>query len=151
MSDTIGDITRTLGELAAKAKEAGAQAVEAVDKNGTVRAAYANGIGRTKAYAALARLGVRRNGEITELDKIYTEIGKLYYEQARENPEGFFAPLFAQAEATKEKIRALSDEIDALRAEVLGENTDSTVDKRIDEFDNIVSAAEAEVSSSDGE
>ena len=44
MSDTLDK----LGELLKKAKEVGAQAVETVDKNGTVRDAYARGTERTK-------------------------------------------------------------------------------------------------------
>ena len=81
MSDTMDKLTGTLGELLKKAKEVGAQAVETVDKNGTVREAYARGTERTKTYAKIAKLTLELNGESDELRRIYTEIGKLYFEQ----------------------------------------------------------------------
>ena len=49
---------------------------------------------------------------------MYTEIGRLYYEQAKDAPEGFFAPLFAQAEEICGRIAAKEDEINALKADV---------------------------------
>ncbi len=138
MSETMDK----LAELLKKAKEVGAQAVETVDKNGTVREAYTRGTERTKAYARIAKLTLSLNSESEELRKIYTEIGKLYFEQNGRSADGFFAPLCAQAADTAEKIRALEDEIRALRASVMPENAEKDIEVEIGAFDDIVSADE---------
>ena len=142
MSDTLEKLTGTLGELAKRAMELGTQAVETVDKNGAVREAYARGTERTKAYAKIAKLTLALNSESEELRKIYTEIGKLYFEQTGGSAEGFFAPLFAQAKETSGKIRAAQEEIDALRAAVLPENGEKDIEVEIGAFDDVVSADE---------
>lgn len=142
MSDTLDKLTGALGELVKKAKEVGTQAVEAVDRNGMVRDAYARGAERTKTYGRIAKLTLELNGENDEMRKIYTEIGKLYFEQSGENAEGFFAPLCAQARETADRIRALEDEIRALRDSVLPEGAEKDIEVEIGAFDDIVSADE---------
>ena len=142
MSDTMDKLTSTLGELMKKAKEVGGQAVEAVDKNGTVRGVYAKGAERTKAYARIARLTLDLNGENEELKKIYTEIGKLYYEQQQGRAEGFFAPLFAQVGETAENIRSIETEIDSLRRKIAEESGEKDIEVEIGAFDDVVSADE---------
>ena len=142
MSDTLEKLTDTLGGLLKKAKEVGTQAVETVDKNGTVREAYERGTARTKAYARMAKLSLELTGEAEELRKIYTEIGKLYYEQAKDSAGGFFAPLFAQAGETAEKIRSLESELQALRDEVAPDGAEKDIEVEIGAFDDIVSADE---------
>ena len=66
MSETMDKLAGTLGELVKKAKEVGGQAMNAVDKNGTVRGVYAKGTERTKAYARIAKLTLALNGENEE-------------------------------------------------------------------------------------
>ena len=143
MSDTLEKLTDTLGGLLKKAREVGAQAVETVDKNGTVRGAYERGTERTKAYARMAKLSLELNSENEELRKIYTEIGKLYFEQAQGSAGGFFAPLFAHASETADKIRSLESELRALREEVIPEGAEKDIEVEIGAFDDIVSADEA--------
>ena len=142
MSDTMDKLAGTLGELVKKAKEMGGQAVDAVDKNGTVRGVYARGAERTKAYARIARLTLALNGEHEELKKIYTEIGRLYFEQQQGRAEGFFAPLFAQAGETAENIRSIQTEIDALKEKIAEESGEKDIEVEIGAFDNVVSADE---------
>ena len=138
MSDTMDKLGGALSALKKKAKEA----VETVDKNGTVREAYERGTERTKAYARMAKLTMEISGENEELRKIYTEIGRLYYEQARESAGGFFAPLFAQAAETGEKIRRITDELDALREEYVPSGAEKDIEVEIGAFDDVVSADE---------
>ena len=142
MSDTLEKLTDTLGGLLKKAREVGAQAVETVDKNGTVRGAYERGTERTKAYARMAKLSLELNSENEELRKIYTEIGKLYFEQAQGSAGGFFAPLFAHASETADKIRSLESELRALREEVIPEGAEKDIEVEIGAFDKVVSADE---------
>ena len=141
MSDTMDSILGTLGGLAKKAREVGAQAIEAVDRDGTVRGTYQKGAERIKAYAKIAKLTLALNSENEELRKIYTEIGKLYFEQTRGSAGGPFAPLFAQAEAKARKLGELETEIAALR-ESTAENGGKDIEVEIGAFDDIVSADE---------
>ena len=138
MSDTMDKLGGALSGLMKKAKEA----VETVDKNGTVRDAYARGTERTKTYAKIAKLTLELNGENEELRKVYTEIGKLYVEQAGGSAEGFFAPLCAQAAETAKKIRSLESEIRALRESVMPAGAEKDIEVEIGAFDDIVSADE---------
>ena len=142
MSETMDKLAGTLGELVKKAKEVGGQAMNAVDKNGTVRGVYAKGTERTKAYARIAKLTLALNGENEELKKIYTEIGRLYFEQQQGSAGGFCAPLFAQAGETAENIRSIETEIEALKEKIAEESGERDIEVEIGAFDDIVSADE---------
>ena len=141
MSDTIDRLTGTLGELVKKAKEVGSQAIGTVDPDGTVRGVYERGAERTKAYARIAKLNLELNRESEELRRVYTEIGRLYFEQAREKAEGFFAPLFAQAETSAAKLRSILakyQEVELLLK--IGEyqkGADKETDEAIDKIDSV--------------
>lgn len=142
MSDSIEKLAGTLGGLVKKAKEVGAQAIETVDRDGAVRGVYERGAARTKAYARMAKLNVELNRESEELRRVYTEIGRLYFEQARESAEGFFVPLFAQAETTAAKLRSIESELAALKEQTLGESAEKDIEVEIGAFDDVVSADE---------
>ena len=137
MADYKSIIAGTLNSLASKVKE--------VAESGSVRDIYDRGAGRAKAYARIAKLSLELNGENEELKKVYAEIGRLYYEQSKDAPEGFFAPLFAQAEELYAGISAREDEINSLRAEMEAEGSLDDIDVEISEFEEIVSAAEQEI------
>ena len=142
MSDTMDKLAETLGGLAKKAKELGTQAVETVDKNGTVREAYARGAERTRCYAKIAKLTMELNSQSEELRKVYTEIGRLYVEQNGKSAEGFFAPLCAQAAETADRIRSIESEVRALRDAVAPEGAETDIEVEIGAFDDVVSADE---------
>lgn len=137
MADYKSIIAGTLTNLASKVKE--------VAESGSVRDIYDRGAVRAKAYARIAKLSLELNGENEELRKVYAEIGRLYYEQAKDAPEGFFAPLFAQAEELYSGIAAREEEINALRAEMEAENSIDDIDVEISEFEEVVAAAEQEI------
>lgn len=137
MADYKSIIAGTLNSLASKVKE--------VAESGSVRDIYDRGAGRAKAYARIAKLSLELNGENEELKKVYAEIGRLYYEQSKDAPEGFFAPLFAQAEELYAGISERQDEINSLRAEMEAEGSLDDIDVEISEFEEIVSAAEQEI------
>ena len=65
-------------------------------------------------------------------------------------PEGFFVPLFDQANRTTEKIREKRAKIDDLHAHY-GEGGERGIEVEIGDFDDIVSAAEADAMSFDFE
>jgi hypothetical protein len=134
MADYKDILSGTLGKLADKAKEAaGASGVLDV---------YAQGTGRAKAFGQMAKLSLELNGEHEELKRIYTEIGRLYFEQMRENPESYFAPLFAQATALTESIHAREAEIAALKEDLDYAKAAQDIDVEIAEFEDIVNATE---------
>lgn len=135
MADYKDILSGTIGKLAGKAKEA-ANASGVLD-------VYAQGTNRAKALGQIAKLSLELNGEHEELKRIYTEIGRLYFEQAREAPEGFFVPLFEQAERVSRNIREKRARIDALH-ETYGTPVQSDIDVEIGDFDDVVSATEAD-------
>ena len=152
MADIKEILNGTLGTLADKAKDlAGSDSVKnAVGKiketaeNSGVAGIYAQGAERAKAYARIAKLTLELNGENTELGRVYAEIGRLYFEQNRLSPEGYFAPLFSQAELLTEAIHAKQDEIAALKNTVETARTEPDISVEITDFEDIVNATEAD-------
>ena len=120
--------------------------VKEVAESGAVRDIYDRGASRAKSYARIAKLTLEVNGDSEELKKVYTEIGKLYFEQHRTAPDGVYAALFAQAEEISARLRAKEDEINAMKAEFEAEKTveDADIEVEIGEFEDIVSATEDE-------
>ena len=135
MADYKDILSGTFGKLADKVKEA-------ADSSGVLDV-YAQGASRAKALGQIAKLSLELNGEHEELQRIYTEIGRLYFEQAREAPEGFFVPLFEQAERVGRNIREKRARIDALH-ETYGASGQADIDVEIGDFDDVVSATEAD-------
>lgn len=157
MADFKDIVSGTLGTLAGKAKElAESESVRnAVDKlkdsagSSPVAGIYAQGTERAKAYARIAKLTLELNGQNTELGRVYTEIGRLYFEQNRDHPEGYFAPLFSQADLITEAIHAKEDEINTLKAAVENGKSAPDLDADIADFEQIVNATEADGTQSD--
>ena len=136
----MADYKELFGSLVNKAKD--------VMESTGVTEVYQKGASRTKAYSRIARLTLDTNSQAEELRKVYTEIGRLYFEQARENPEGVFAPLFAQAGKLLDELKAKEDELEELKrslgAEAEEKDIEVEITQDIDEFDQVVSATEAE-------
>ena len=107
MADYKDIITGTLNNLFSKAKNA----VE----NGTVREVYDNGLNRAKVYGQMIKSTLEVNGETEELKRVYAEIGRLYYDQAKDAPEGFFAPLFDKVESLCASISSKEEEVRSVR------------------------------------
>ena len=132
MADYKDIIAGTIGNIVGKVKE--------VAESGTVRDIYDKGASRAKSYTRIAKLTLEMNGESEELKRVYTEIGKLYYEQAKDAPEGFFAPLFSQVKEISDSILAKEEEINAMKAEFEAECAAKDIDVEIGEFDDVVDA-----------
>ena len=135
MADYKDILSGTLGKLAGKVKETASSS--------GVLDVYAQGANRAKAFGQLTKLTLELNGEHEELQRIYTEIGRLYFEQAKDAPEGFFVPLFEQANRVSDSIRAKRAKIDELK-EHYGVTEQSDIDVEIGDFDDVVSATEAD-------
>ena len=131
----MADYKDLFGKLAGKVKD--------VAETSGVKDVYAQGASRAKAFGQLARLTVELNREQEELKRLYAEIGRLYYEQARSAPDGVFVPLFEQADRVTDRIRDSRAKIDALK-ESSGLTGQDDIDVEIGDFDDVVSATEAD-------
>ena len=125
-------ITGTLNNIAGKVKEAA--------ESGAIRDIYEHGASRAKSYGQIAKLSLEINGDSEELKKVYAEIGRLYYDQAKEAPEGYFAPLFEQAGALiagindkQAQIQAMKEEFEAENAPAVDADFESVVDETEDD------------------
>ncbi len=136
----MADYKELFGSLVNKAKD--------VMESSGVAEVYQKGASRTKAYSRIARLTLDLNGQADELRKVYTEIGKLYFEQARDNPQGCFAPLFAQAGKLLEELKAKETELEELKAGLREEKEEKDIEveitQEIQDFDQVVNATETE-------
>jgi hypothetical protein len=135
MADYKDILSGTFGKLADKVKDV-------ADSSGVLDM-YAQGANRAKAFGQFTKLTLELNSEHEELKRVYTEIGRLYFEQAKDAPEGFFVPLFEQARRVTGSIRDKRAKIDALR-ETYGTPEQNDIDVEIGDFDDVVSATEAD-------
>lgn len=135
MADYKDIIAGTIKNLAGKVKD--------VAESGTVRGIYEQGAERAKAYGTIAKLTLEVNGDAEELKRVYTEIGKLYFEQNRENPEGFFTSLFSQVEEINARIHEKEDTINELKARLEADKA-ADIDVEISDFEDIVDSTEAD-------
>ena len=135
MADYRDIFSGTLGKVVSRVKDAA--------ESSGVADVYAQGAGRARAFGQIAKLSLAINGESEELKRVYAEIGRLYFEQAKAAPEGFFVPLFEQAEKLTDSIKDKQAEINRLKSDYL-ESGEKDVEVEIGDFDDIVSAAERE-------
>lgn len=68
-----------------------------------------------KTMARIAKLSVEINGERDTIKKAYTEIGKLYYEAHKNDPEGFFTQLCDEISVAAANISEKEAEIETLK------------------------------------
>lgn len=140
MADYKDIITGTINSIVDKAKD--------LAENSSVREIYDNGLNRAKSYGKVAKMVFEVNGETEELKKVYTEIGKLYYEQTKDAPEGYFVPLFEQVKRISDSILAKEEAVRSIRASMHDdgecEEDCSDIDVEIGEFDDVVSSDEDE-------
>jgi len=135
MADYKNILSGTFGKLADKVRD--------VADSAGVLDVYAQGANRAKAFGQFTKLTLELNSEHEELKRIYTEIGKLYFEQAKDAPEGVFVPLFEQANRVTGRIQEKRARIDELK-ENYGVSGKDDIDVEIGDFDDVVSATEAD-------
>ena len=137
MADYKDIIAGTISNIIDKVKD--------VAESGTVREIYEQGASRAKSYGRIAKLTLELNGDSEELKRVYTEIGRLCFEQERGKAEGFYVPLFAQAEEIAGRIAAKEQEIQAMKAEYDAETAGSEpVDADVSSFDEVVDATQTD-------
>ncbi len=92
---------------------------------------------RAKTLGRLAKVTVQINTERTNLDKVYTEIGRLCYENNKGDPGELYSMLFSQVELAETTLTELEDEAATIKAG-LGEEDACDCD-----LESVVSADEA--------
>lgn len=150
MSSYKDILAGALGSLGSKVKEVAesdavrslGSKVRSVAESDTVRSVYEQGSERVKNVAKVAKLTVSTNRDSEELKKVYTEIGKLYFEENRYAPASPFTGLFAQAEALIGLLREKEAELAEMKADY--EAARGGIEVEIGDFEDIVNATENE-------
>ena len=101
MADYKDIITGTLSNIVGKVKE--------VADSGAIKDIYEHGANRAKSYGQMAKLSLEINGDSEELKRVYAEIGRLYYDQAKDAPEGFFTVRAGRRAHREHQIKAGTD------------------------------------------
>jgi len=153
LSETVGSLFSKAKEIATSDAVTGAvERVKDAAASTGVLEVYEKGAQRAKSFGSATKTTLDLNRDHRELERVFTEIGKLYYEQAKDAPEGFFAPLFQQVETLRDAIAAKEAEVKAYRAsfEKSGEaaRTDESLDNNIADFEAIVNQTETDGTSS---
>ena len=142
MADYKDIIAGTLSKVIDKARDVASAVSDTVNEGGSVRSIYEQGAGRARSYGRIAKLTLEMNGDNEELRRVYAEIGRLCYDQNKDDPQGFYAPLFAQADEIIQRIAAKQQEIQDMKAEY--EASKGDIDVEITEFEDIVNATESD-------
>ena len=152
--DFVGTILSRAKDLAESEAVNGMMArVKDAAQNTGITDVFEKGSRRARSFGNATKLTVELNRDYKELERVFCEIGKLYYEQASSSPEGFFAPLFEQVEAIRTSIAAREAEIEAYKASFETQAApgttpnDADLNTRIDDFESIVDQTETDGSS----
>ena len=96
---------------------------------------------KAKDASRIAKLSLEIGSEKDVIKKAYAEIGKLYYETHKDDPEGFFIQLCDEVTLALENIAAKEAEIAELKAGSGDDDDDSIVV----EFEEIIEEAAEEI------
>ena len=77
---------------------------------------------KTKHVSRIAKLNVDIASERDTIKRVYREIGKLYYETHREDPETYFVQLCREIDVSMESIASMEAEIVRLKTQGNGES-----------------------------
>ena len=110
MADYKSILKGTLNSVTKKAKD--------YVESGSLKEAYYKGSTTARCYANIAKLSLQINGELEEENKVFIEIGRLCYDENRDNPDGRYAPLFDELKAMDERIEKMREELEAAKAAV---------------------------------
>jgi ElaB/YqjD/DUF883 family membrane-anchored ribosome-binding protein len=127
-------ILAVLNQATEGAKDAAGQATEGV------RGFADKAAGTAKAGGRMAKLAMEIASEKEAMKKTYQEIGKLYYETAKDAPDGFFIQLFEEVRLGEQSIAEKEEELNTLKSGFQKTERDISV-----EFEEVVNKAEAEV------
>ncbi len=81
-----------------------------------IRDVYEKGAQKAKSLGNQAKLAVDLSHDRKELERTFTEIGRLYYERNGSDGDSFFSPLFDKAKRLQEAIAELEAQLKANRS-----------------------------------
>ena len=137
----MSDYKNLVGSILNKAKDAAQDVgITGVIEKGTQRA---------KSFGNATKLTLDLNRDRREIERVYSEIGKLCYEQAAGVSDGPFAPLFEQVMTLRESISSKEARIEAYKASIepadpAAAEAEHEMDGRIDDFESIVNQTETD-------
>lgn len=102
---------------------------KSIAETDAVRDAYDRGTTTARCYANIAKLNVLINGELEDQQKVFNEIGRLFYELNRGEPPEHFEELFGAVSEMDEKIEAMREELASAKAAVEAARTGSLESK----------------------
>ena len=77
-----------------------------------------------KRVARITKLKLMIADEKKNIDKLYTAVGRLYYDAHRDDPEGFFVSHFQRLDAAMEAISVMEAELEGLKADAASESAE---------------------------
>ena len=138
-SEIKDKVLATISQAAGGAKDLAGKA------SGGARNIAGTAADKAKSGARIAKLSMDAASAREEVKKTYLEIGKLYYDTHKDDPEGFFVQLFEEVRLAEEDIAAKEAEIADLKASFKDNTPDITVEVSEDgDFEEVVEQAEAE-------
>ena len=108
------------------------------------------GTQRAKSFGNVTKLTMDLNREHKELDRVFAEIGKLYYRQTADQADDAFSPLFEQVASIRASIAEKEAEIESYKSSFeptaggAAAETAEELNGRIDEFESIVNQTESD-------
>ena len=110
-----------------------------------VKDVYEKGASRAKSFGSATKRTWELREEYAERERIFAEIGKLFYEQCDDAPDAFYAALFRQLKAVEATIEAKETEIKEYKAQFAPEEVKSSdLQDDILDFDTIVNSTAAD-------
>lgn len=103
-------ILAVLNQATESAKDVAEQAT------GTMRDFADKAMGSARAGGRIAKLAMEVASEKESLKKTYQEIGRLYYETAKDAPDGFFIQLFEEVRLGEQSIAEKETELNELKS-----------------------------------
>ena len=133
------DYNELLNSLKAAAGSAASMARDFAGTAGDKARDLAGAAGeKARVVGRMAKLRLELNSQRTELDEVYAEIGRVYFESAdKKNPGELYVRLFDKVMLANAAIERIETELRELRAE-LGEQADEA------DFSAVVDSAEQE-------
>jgi hypothetical protein len=128
IDDIKGAVMDTIGSVAGKTRDLAGNVAD-----------------KAKDVSRIAKLNIEINTEKDTIKKAYIEIGKLYYETHKDDPDGFFVQLCDEITVATESIKSKEAEIAEIKAAAQDGEPDVVV-----EFENVVADAEEEAEGDDG-
>ena len=123
MANYASMIKGTIKAIGNKAKE--------IAETGAVKDVYDRSTTTARCYANIAKLTVLINGELEDQQKVFNEIGRLYYEMNRAEPSEHFAELFAKVAEMDEKIETMRQELSDAKAAVEAARSGGSTEVRL--------------------